>query len=164
MPSVVYTLTIIDSGTYREPKTTTDVFSTLLSANRAAYMFHDERKGKLDEDQESVKGINWDTPYSASFWNEKWMMVYDIKVRRVEVGGPDLCRGQVDEPQWSWNITAGFDEEYNEQLWRNFEDGYQYEDEGYGDEDAKHDAESSEVEIIEPPAKRVKLDAEQPRD
>lgn len=146
MPSFVYKLTITTSGKHCETETTTEIFSTLLSANRAAYMHHQRYEEYYEGDLNSVDDVKWDVPYRANFQEDKYTEI-DIDVKRVKISGPDLSRGEVDEKHSSWKVKAGLNKGNGE------------------DDDDDDEADSSEVEIVEPPpAKRVKLNAKNPKE
>ncbi|KZP27883.1 hypothetical protein FIBSPDRAFT_853064 [Athelia psychrophila] len=150
MPSHVYQLTITTSDRDGGTKTITEMYSTLLSANRAAYIHHKVRLPDegIYEGQEPVEDVNWDAPYSERIQEHEYINS-EIVVEEYEVWGPDVSHGEVDEEQSIWKMTAGLDGDEDDE-----------DDEGEGDDDEDDGAESPEVEIIEPPAKRVKLDTD----
>lgn len=87
--------------------------------------------------------VNWDIPRRTRFQEDKYTEV-DIKVKRVQIGGPDLSRGKVDKEHSSWGANARLNRKGNEDD----------DDEGEGESD------SSEVDMVETsPAKKAKLGA-----
>ena len=139
MPSFVYKLTRKSSGKHRDTENETEIFSTLLSANRAAYLHHKGYESYYEEGEpDPVTEVNWNLPYYTSFQEDKYTTI-KIKVERIKISGPDLSQGEKDEAQSRWIAKAGLDKE--------------------GGDDDDEEAESSEVEIVEAPAaKRKKLD------
>jgi hypothetical protein len=137
MPFVVYSVTtVIDSNQWHSSDETRDtdrtLYSTLKSANRAARQWAKDNKGEDDDDDEGT--YSGDGCYSES-WDASKYESYSVEVEAEEVFGPDLRKGEQDEP-----------------------DSDDEDDDGNSEEES--DGQSSEVEIVEPPAKRKRSGAE----
>jgi hypothetical protein len=128
MPFVYSVTTVVDSNKWHSSDETRDttrtLYSTLKSANKAAREWAKENKDEDDEDGDEG-GYSSNGCYSES-WDASKYESYSVEVEAEEIFGPDLMKGERDEPDTD--------------------------DESEDEEDS--DGQSSEVEIVSPPAKR----------
>lgn len=89
------------------------LFSTLLSANRHAYVWHVQSAGgDPGYDDRGVKPpriVNWKTPYSANFALTDTVSV-SIKVVEVPIAGPDLAKSEKDSSLLEWMDDEGLED------------------------------------------------------
>lgn len=106
----VYRFTMITTTYHtRSKRETSDessaLFSTLLSANRHAYLWHAQSATESSVYQEinlkSPRDVDWDTPYSVSFGLSDTVSV-SIEVTEVPIGGPNLLKGERDSSLSEW--------------------------------------------------------------
>ncbi|KIM89246.1 hypothetical protein PILCRDRAFT_813180, partial [Piloderma croceum F 1598] len=131
MPFVYSVTTVVDSNKWHSSDETRDttrtLYSTLKSANKAAREWAKENKDEDDEDGPGDEGRYSSGGCYSESWDASKYESYSVEVEPEEIFGPDLMKGERDEPDT--------DDEREED-----------------EEDS--DGQSSEVEIVSPPAKR----------
>jgi hypothetical protein len=134
MPFVYSVTTVIDSNRWHSSDETRDttrtLYSTLKSANKAAREWAKENK---EDDEDGDEGRYSSGGCYSESWDASKYESYSVEVEPEEIFGPDLMKGERDEPDTD--------------------------DESEEDEDEEDsDGQSSEVEIVSPPTKRSRTE------